>query len=100
MGVSPVLAMRRDHIASACSGMKYFFGGPDGETLLCVLGWGMLYNHGATPGKAGGGADGGAAQQQGPRCANLVYSLREAPEGPRDDRDGGVCVRFEAARDI
>lgn len=27
-------------------------------------------------------------------------SHREAPPGPRDPRDGGVCVRFEASRDI
>eukprot|EP00929_Paragymnodinium_shiwhaense_P097007 TRINITY_DN58782_c0_g1_i2.p3 TRINITY_DN58782_c0_g1~~TRINITY_DN58782_c0_g1_i2.p3 ORF type:complete len:141 (+),score=32.47 TRINITY_DN58782_c0_g1_i2:381-803(+) len=91
--VAPVLAMRRDHIAAECSGMRYFFSSSDGDVLLCVLGWGMLYNHGRTPAEtsAGKGSE---------LFANLKYSLCIAPENARDDADGGLCVIFEAVRDI
>eukprot|EP00446_Apocalathium_sp_SHHI-4_P090336 CAMPEP_0177447476 /NCGR_PEP_ID=MMETSP0369-20130122/7648_1 /TAXON_ID=447022 ORGANISM="Scrippsiella hangoei-like, Strain SHHI-4" /NCGR_SAMPLE_ID=MMETSP0369 /ASSEMBLY_ACC=CAM_ASM_000364 /LENGTH=254 /DNA_ID=CAMNT_0018919791 /DNA_START=56 /DNA_END=820 /DNA_ORIENTATION=+ len=100
--VCPVLALNRDHVAAECAGMRYFFGGPTGETLLCVLGWGMLYNHGAslTANGSRGAGDGDGGGASGKRLANLTFSLREAPEGLRDERDDGVCVRMEAARDI
>lgn len=88
--VCPVIAVARDHVATECAGLQYFFGGPDGSTLLCVLGWGMMYNHGR-------GRESGIG---GERDANLVFSLRQAPPGLQDARDAGVCVRFEASRDI
>lgn len=77
-----MLSLHRDHISEDCAGMRYFFGGPDGESLLCVLGFGMLYNHGRDP--EPGRGDGG---ERAARSANLAYSLREAcdlvePEEP------------------
>eukprot|EP00405_Crypthecodinium_cohnii_P001694 CAMPEP_0194777206 /NCGR_PEP_ID=MMETSP0323_2-20130528/65042_1 /TAXON_ID=2866 ORGANISM="Crypthecodinium cohnii, Strain Seligo" /NCGR_SAMPLE_ID=MMETSP0323_2 /ASSEMBLY_ACC=CAM_ASM_000346 /LENGTH=260 /DNA_ID=CAMNT_0039713917 /DNA_START=52 /DNA_END=830 /DNA_ORIENTATION=+ len=92
--VCPVLALHRDHVATECAGMRYFFAGQSGDSVLCVLGWGMMYNHApslpADPSK----------RDASKRYANLNYSLREPPEDQRDERDGGVCVRFEAARDL
>merc|ERR1712129_630426 len=93
MGICPVLALHRDHVAAECAGMRYFFGGADGETLLCVLGFGMLYNHSKSRPRSLNKAEEDA-------FANVIYSLRVPPEGLRDERDGSVCVRFEAARDI
>lgn len=90
--VCPVLALRRDHIDADCAGMRYFFSGADGDILLCVLGFGMLYNHAKL-----------LAQASGKQCegtANLSYALRTPPEDARDDGDAGVCVHFAAARAI
>eukprot|EP00439_Symbiodinium_sp_Y106_P086499 s128_g33.t1 len=67
-------------------------GGADGDILLCVLGFGMLYNHAKL-----------LAQASGKQCegtANLSYALRTPPEDARDDGDAGVCVHFAAARAI
>ncbi|CAK9081754.1 unnamed protein product [Durusdinium trenchii] len=90
--VCPVLALKRDHIAAECAGMRYFFGGEDGNSLLCVLGYGMLYNHAKSPQTS--------AQQGSKEFSNLSYALHESPEDVRDALDGGVCVRFVARRMI
>mmetsp|Transcript_40319 Transcript_40319/g.93464 ORF Transcript_40319/g.93464 Transcript_40319/m.93464 type:complete len:203 (+) Transcript_40319:155-763(+) len=89
--VCPVLALRRDHIAADCTGMRYFFSGVEGDTLLCVLGFGMLYNHAKMA---------GSQTSQPHDAANLNYALQTSPPDACDDNDGGVCVHFSAARDI
>ncbi|CAL1128689.1 unnamed protein product [Cladocopium goreaui] len=90
--VCPVLALQRDHIAAECAAMRYFFGGEHGDVLLCVLGYGMLYNHAKAPVSA--------AQGLSKDFANLTYALHASPAQLRDARDGNVCVRFVARRRI
>mmetsp|Transcript_34306 Transcript_34306/g.77522 ORF Transcript_34306/g.77522 Transcript_34306/m.77522 type:complete len:225 (-) Transcript_34306:286-960(-) len=96
--VCPVLALRKDHVDVACAGMRYFFGGPEGDMLLCVLGFGMLYNHGKTPVLST--ATRPNSDTRSSLEANLAYSLRLPPDDALDSRDGGVCVHFEALRDV
>mmetsp|Transcript_6261 Transcript_6261/g.15556 ORF Transcript_6261/g.15556 Transcript_6261/m.15556 type:complete len:192 (+) Transcript_6261:131-706(+) len=79
--VAPVLVLRKDDVAASSEGLRYFFQAPDGDSLLCVLGFGMLYNHGG-PG------------------ANLRYEVRRAPGQGGRAPDAGICVAFEAVRDL
>eukprot|EP00435_Cladocopium_sp_Y103_P028193 s440_g7.t1 len=69
-----------------------FIGGEHGDVLLCVLGYGMLYNHAKAPVSP--------AQHLSKDFANLTYALHASPPHLRDARDGNVCVRFVARRGI
>ncbi|CAJ1362987.1 unnamed protein product [Effrenium voratum] len=100
--VCPVLVLRRDHVAPECSGMRYFFSGAHGDDLLCVLGYGMLYNHAPTRPSGHGWSPeyanlGYAARPNEPGAAEALHT---APATARDAADGGVCVRFVALRSI
>merc|ERR1712113_701693 len=82
------LVLRKDDVALGSEALNYFFQAPDGDALMCVLGFGMMYNHGS-------GAN-----------ANLNYAIRRTKSlssvDPllRDMDTAKICVVFEAARNI
>merc|ERR1719277_1639103 len=80
--VCPVLTLQKDDVALGSEALNYFFQGPDGDHLLCVLGFGMMYNH----------ASGS--------LANLSYSIRRAAPLPNEESSASICVALAASRPI
>ncbi|CAK0867382.1 unnamed protein product [Prorocentrum cordatum] len=80
--VCPVLTLQKDDVALGSEALNYFFQGPDGDVLLCVLGFGMMYNH----------ASG--------HLANLSYSIRRVAPLPGEESGAGLCVALTAARPV